>query len=348
MDKVISRERQHYTEAVTGEQYSITPVAPKSMMFDLTNACNHACYFCNNPHQQRKISRMPKELGLRILREAREAGVEEVGFYNTGDPFVSTDLEVFVAEASRLGYSYIYLTTNGALARPERATKVMDAGLNSMKFSINAGSRETYKAVHGRDDWDTVISHLKVVSEHRKTLSHPFYLAISYVKTRLTEDECAAFEEKFGPLVDEIVFSECHDQLGQMSETESMLAANRLAKRNERYEGVCSSPFKRAHLTSEGYMTMCCVEYENYVALEDLREMSFMEAWHSPRFQDARRRHMEGNLAGTICDRCWFGNQRSFEPFNPELAIRADFDRTREQQIELARERLKAFAENSD
>ena len=57
---------------------------------------------------------------------------------------------------------------------------------------------------------------------------------------------------------------------------------------------------------------------------------------------------MEGNLAGTICDRCWFGNQGSFEPFNPELATRADFDRTREQQIELARERLKAFTENSD
>lgn len=156
MDRVTSRDKAHYVDPVTGDQLSVMPTVPKAMMFDLTNGCNHACYFCNNPHQQRKISRMPRELGFRIMREAHETGVQEIGFYNTGDPFVSTDLEI--------------------------------------------------------------------------------------------------------------------------------LAANHLPLRNERFSGICSSPFKRVHMTSEGYMTLCCVEYENYAAVEDLREMSFMDAWHSPRF----------------------------------------------------------------
>ena len=345
MDRVTSRDKQHYADPVTGEQLSIAPPVPKTMMFDLTNGCNHACYFCNNPHQQRKISRMPKDLGFRIMREAREAGVEEIGFYNTGDPFVATDLESFVTEASALGYSYIYITTNGALATPDRAKKVIDAGLHSIKFSINAGSRATYKTVHGRDDWDKVNAHLKWISDYRKTLSRPFYLAISYVQTKLTESEALAFKTAYESLVDEIVIYDCHDQVGQMTGTEEMLAANHLPLRSERYSGICSSPFKRVHLTSEGYITLCCVEYENNAAIEDLREMSFMEAWHSPRFQNARKRHIEGNLKGTICDGCWFGNKGTFEPFNPKLANKADFERTLQDQIKLAQNRLASHSE---
>lgn len=340
MDKIASRDKQHYAVQASGDQLSVMPSVPKTMMFDLTNGCNHACYFCNNPHQQRKISRMPKELGFRVMREAREAGVEEIGFYNTGDPFVSTDLETFVAEASALDYTYIYLTTNGALASPDRAKKVIDAGLHSIKFSINAGSRETYRTVHGKDDWDKVIANLEWIATYRKTLDRPFYLAISYVQTKLTESEAQAFKAEYAPLVDEIVIYDCHDQVGQMTGTEEMLAANHLPMRAERHSKICSSPFKRVHLTSEGFMTLCCVEYENYVAIEDLREMSFMEAWHSPRFQAARDRHMKGNLAGTICDGCWFGNKGSFEPFNPALANKADFARTLKNQVELARDRL--------
>ena len=342
MDRVTSRDKDHYVDPVSGDQLSVIPTVPKAMMFDLTNGCNHACYFCNNPHQQRKISRMPKDLGFRVMREAHEAGVDEIGFYNTGDPFVSTDLESFVKEADTIGYGYIYLTTNGALATPERAKKVIDAGLDSIKFSINAGSREGYKTVHGKDDWDKVLAHLEWIAEYRKTLERPFYLAISFVQTKLTEPEAEAFKAKYASLVDEIIIYDCHDQVGQMTGTEEILAANHLPLRNERFSGICSSPFKRVHMTSEGFMTLCCVEYENYAAVEDLREMSFMEAWHSPRFQDARKKHIDGNLKGTICDGCWFGNKGAFEPINPALASNADFEKTLTQQVDLARERLQS------
>lgn len=345
MDRITSRDKLHYTDPVTGDQLSTLPTVPKDMLFDLTNGCNHACYFCNNPHQQRKISRMPKDVGFRVMKEAVDAGVEEIGFYNTGDPFVSTDLEAFVEEANRLGYKYIYVTTNGALAMPDRAKKVIDAGLDSIKFSINAGSRETYKTVHGKDDWDAVIAHLEWISEYRKTLDRPFYLAVSYVQTRLTESEAPAFKERFSDLVDEIVVYECHDQVGQMAGTEELLAANHLPPRNEMYSGICSSPFKRAHITSEGFMTLCCVEYENYAAVEDMRDMSFLDAWHSQRFQATRKKHIDGDLSGTICDGCWFGNKADFEPINPALAHKADFQRTLVEQVDLARERLTAHEE---
>ena len=41
---------------------------------------------------------------------------------------------------------YTFLTTNGSLARPEIMKKVIDAGLDSIRFSVNAADREMYKA----------------------------------------------------------------------------------------------------------------------------------------------------------------------------------------------------------
>ena len=59
-------------------------------------------------------------------------------------PVIETDSELvpdlpdYIAEAKRIGYSYVYLTSNGSLATPEKAKAALDAGLDSIKFSINA------------------------------------------------------------------------------------------------------------------------------------------------------------------------------------------------------------------
>ena len=64
----------------------------------------------------------------------------------------------FVKKAKQLGIKRVYITTNGALANIEKVTKCIDAGLDSIKFSINASNREEYKTVHGYDDFDKVIN----------------------------------------------------------------------------------------------------------------------------------------------------------------------------------------------
>ena len=43
----------------------------------------------------------------------------------------------------------------------------IDAGLDSIKFSINAGSRATYALIHGKDDFERVSEHLAWISDWR-------------------------------------------------------------------------------------------------------------------------------------------------------------------------------------
>ena len=45
----------------------------------------------------------------------------------------------------------------------------IDNGLDSIKFSIHGGTKDTYKKIHGKDDFDRVIKNLIWVDEYRKT-----------------------------------------------------------------------------------------------------------------------------------------------------------------------------------
>jgi len=322
MSELLNRKKRLYSfEQQSKDIFRVDPPIPRIMMIELSNACNHACLFCANPFMQRKIGRIDDDLVERVLREGADLGVREVGFFSTGEPFVSKNLEDYVATARDCGYEYLYITTNGALASPTRIKKVIDAGLTSIKFSINAGSRATYEAVHGKDDWEKVIANLKYASEYRKTLERPFKLYVGFVVTKLTEHEVDAFVETYSHYVDEILPVPAHNQYAQMSGAEQILMTDHSERRND----MCTLPFARIHVTNEGYLTLCCVDYHNYLAIADLNTMSLEDAWHSDAFKDARNRHITGRLEGTLCGNCWQGRTDKIAPIDGALGSHIDF-----------------------
>lgn len=341
---IFAREQQHYRERDEANIYVPSPPIPKNMLMDLTNACNHACVFCFSPHQTRKKKLINNHLGFSILSQAADAGVEEVGFYNVGDPFMHKNLDGFVTHAKKVGFKYTYLSTNGALATPERAKPVIDAGLDSIKFSLNAGTRESYKIVHGRDEFDLAVKHLKYISNYRKEKKKDLYIAITYVITKQNHKELDNLKKELSEYVDEIAATPFHSQNGQMTPAEKLLAIDGSAsdpfQKDKLENPICSNPFKRLHVTSEGYLGLCCVDYQNYVAVEDLNKMSLLEAWNSETFKKAREMHLSQNLTGTICDKCWNGSDKPYEPIKKELAVEIDFIEKEVDQLKLIQKRL--------
>lgn len=333
------RFHQQYDKDLGGGLLVETPPMPKNLMVELSNACNHACLFCTSPNMTRKVSRIDSGLLLRVMQEARASGVEEIGFYTTGEPFIHKSLEKFVRQASELAYRYIYISTNGALATPERAKRVIDAGLNSIKFSINAGSRETYRLVHGSDDWDRVMANLAYISDYRNTLGRPLKLFVTFIVTRHTAHEIEAFRESVGPLVDEIMFHQVHNQSGQMNEAQEMLTGDPVGG-GFKSGNVCMMPFNRLHVTCEGYLTLCCVDYQNYLTVADLKSTSLPDAWRSEVFKNMRRRHLDGKLRGTLCGNCWHGYKEDVQPLLADSATVVNFPEFYHRSAEAVAKRL--------
>ena len=289
-------------------QRTLTPPFPRQIQLETTNVCNHSCTFCAYTRMERAHASMDKDLFRRVVEEAYALGAREIGLFAGAEPLAYKGLEEMVAYCARLGYEYQYISTNGALGSPGRFRKLMDAGLSSIKFSINAGTRDSYRRVHGRDDFDKVIANLRFVSEYRRGLGRRFFLGVSFVAMDATVAEFEALKALVGGLVDEIVYYEANNQSGQMQDLPLVPFSE------------CALPFNKLHVSVEGYIKACCNDYDNLLAIEDVKALGLMAAWHSPRFQELRQRHLDDALLGTLCGSCLRGHRGRAAPLNRALA----------------------------
>jgi len=271
------------------------PKIPRNMLIEVSNRCNHKCTFCFNPSMTRRKGGMKSEFISRILREAYDCGVREVGFTATGESLMDKHLFDYFSQASDIGYEYTYFSTNGALLNEKKIEQIFLSGLSSIKFSINAGTRETYKYIHGRDDFDHVIAMIKIIDRERKVRNRLLRLFVTYVVTEKNKDEQDNLQDILGDSVDKILYAPEAKEVGPVTAELSTVSP-------------CSMVFNRIHLTYEGYLSACCTDFEGKLVVADLNKMPLKEAWESEIFQELRRRHIthakDSALNGTLCAPC--------------------------------------------
>lgn len=284
--------------------------APEKLMLELTNICNHRCVFCANVRMTRPKGCIDLVLAKRLLAEAADMGVKELSLVATGEPFASPDIGTVIRLAKEYGFTYVYVTTNGGLATVEKLKNAIETGLDSLKFSFNAGTRETYLRIHGRDDFDKVARRIKEIARYRQESKRDFLLGISCVLTKINREEKSLVEELFAGIVDDIMFVDEGAQAGYQAADDNTKAMKQ----------KCVMPFTTANVTYEGYLTLCCVDFQNYLAVADLKDMSLAEGWNSEMMQKARKMLIEQKTEGTLCHRCITGRSTAAQPLMPELA----------------------------
>lgn len=254
-----------------------------------------------------------------------------------GEPLLDRNLEQYIKYAKELGFVYTFITTNGSLLDERRMISVIEAGLDSIKFSLNGATREHYLFAHGVDSFEQVKENIIRISEYRKESNKDFKIYISSVLTKYTQDDGKKIKDMFFPYVDDVFALECHNQGGNMNyEIENELKITKNSNVHSE-KGFCFMPFNRIHITWEGYLTLCCVDYQNYLAIENLNEISLKEAWHSLKFQQIRQMHLDNKLEGTLCYNCLKNVISEVRPIFDDYACPYSFDRDEHMRILQAR-----------
>lgn len=309
-------------EITTWNQYKVVCDIPKNMLMELTNCCNNTCLFCANSKSTKKRGFIETATAKKILKEAYDLGVREVGFYGgTGEPLLDNHLEEYISYAKDLGYEYTYITTNGALLNKERANAIIKAGLDSIKLSINAVNREMYQMIHGKDEFELVMDNLKYLHSLKQDTNNRFRLYVSYVASRYTDVEQKELEEVFGCYVDEIGYCKCNNVAGYMSEElrQFLSVGNYLSFHPE--GGICPLPFKTLYISYEGYLTMCCADFQNYLVVADLKEEKLEDAWNNQYARKLRERHIAHEIEGTRCFNCMNACNEQVMSLREEYAV---------------------------
>lgn len=115
--------------------------APLWMLLELTHKCPLECPYCYNQLDFAKIDdKMQKEDWLRVMEEAREMGVVQIGF-SGGEPLLNKDLPELIKKASGLGF-YTNLITSGVGAEEGIVKKLKEAGLKNVQIGIQSSEKE--------------------------------------------------------------------------------------------------------------------------------------------------------------------------------------------------------------
>ena len=169
---------------------------PTKLVVEPTVRCNlrcpqSACFANNSPdHRTRDADDLPRDVLDTALREVGE-GLEQVYFFNYGDPFMHRDAPAMIADIRRRSpAAHIVTSTNGVpLSAMKKAEAVVASGLDHIVFTISGMTQDSYARYHVNGRLESALRGLRNVIEARKAAgaTRP-HVSWRYLGFRWTDD----------------------------------------------------------------------------------------------------------------------------------------------------------------
>jgi hypothetical protein len=319
--------RIDHTTQITPEFLNPTPPAPRSVKIELSPRCNLRCGFCSlRTREHQPDTDMDFDLFKRMTRDMVAAGVEEIGIFYLGESLMNPDLAVAAVAylKNELHVPYVFLTSNAVLATPPVVRRLMIAGLDSLKWSVNAADEAQYKEIMGvaGKNFHTALANIKWAKAVREVDDFKCGLYASSIRFDGEQHERmqAMLAEHVLPYVDEayelplygmsLTANAVKERIGYAPTHGNMGRVDPATGLPNRDPLPCWSAFMEGHVRVDGHMSICCFGSDERFDVGDLSQQTFMEAWHSPaaqRIREAQIRTLsEGPsaLAGTMCAVC--------------------------------------------
>lgn len=299
-------------DAITGippSHRGVSIPAPRSVKIELTASCNYKCSFCVKSIRENS-GEMDRSFYSRIIRELRAAGVEELGVFYIGESFVCKWLPEAIREAKEVGFPYVFLTTNASAATPARVMACMDAGLDSLKFSLNFTDAAQFKSVAQVNPalYRKALQNIKDAKSVRDDNGYACRLYASSIAFDGTQGEkMRALVDEMRPFVDEHYWLPLYGMSGAAKSHGWKPQPGNPGRLDAMREPLpCWSVFTEGHITADGQLAACCFGsgIEGDLLMGDLNTTPFMEAWNSPGFMRLRQAHLMKDVSNTGCAGC--------------------------------------------
>lgn len=234
---------------------------------------------------------MTKETYRLLLDQLEEfpEKIRIVTFGGSGQPLMHKDLPEMIAELnSRKITDRIRIVSNGLLLSEKTSSALVDAGLSSIKISLQGIDSQGYiETSSTKIDFDNFLSNLDFFYKHKKQCSIEIKIVdISLYRGKNSDEEKAQAEEQFKKL-----FGDKCDKLGierivpifsqvDYNKIEGVSGHTSRFDIAERNVKVCSLPFYRISILQNGCVSLCCSTglHDDWM---NIRDYTLKEIWDS-------------------------------------------------------------------
>ena len=266
-------------------------------------ACNHRCTFCSVD----AIGYPQILVDLQKLDEAMLSmsvrGVNAVMFAGTGEPLLHPEINEIV-ESAKLSYLDVAFTTNGVLLHK---LETLDK-CEWVKISMNAGTRESYAAIHQTNpkDWDSIWRHLPSVIARKGNCKLGIqcvvlpenYMEVSALAAR-SKDTGVDYlvlkpysQATFSLVQRSIDYRTMQDELNAVRDNFAAVGFNVIVRTNaitneitgkHNFEKCRATPFMWVYLMADGRVFTCSAHLlDPKFCIGNINEQSFTEIWEGP------------------------------------------------------------------
>ena len=289
-DGIIVREKQSQEISCLKEECG----SPKSVKIEVASACNLKCKICYNKFAPRH-SLMSHEDFKIALDNVIDMNIKQVGLLYLGESTLNPLLIPFIKDCKNQGIEYVFLTTNGILIKDDYMKELMSSGLDSIKFSLNQYNKDDYLKETGVDAFDIVVDNIKKAWEYKVKNNLNIRLYISTVTDDIPEDMDSFFKE-LSKYSDEHIYNSVTNHGG--------LEDN--GKCSHIKDGLIPCPrlFNNTYICSNLDVMCCCNGFTDKFKIGNLHDDRLKNIWNNGIIKELRRKHISGNLEGTICNGC--------------------------------------------
>jgi radical SAM protein with 4Fe4S-binding SPASM domain len=300
---------------------------PLEVYIEPTNRCNEFCTTC-----PRTFFRREPEADLDMRRFVRILdqfpGVRRVVLHGVGEPLLARDLPNMVAEANRRNAAVLF-NTNALALHPKLQARLVEAGLDELRVSMDAADPRTYHLIRGVDGYAKAMrrtaefcSYLKRLGATRPRVSMHFMAmrenlaqlpvalekAASIGVQAITLQRLVYFGQGMASS-EQSVMSAQIDQLMEECERTArrvgieLLGTGRLPPSSsvqpidgERPWSGCNRPWRSTYVTANGNVLPCCIapfSTQNYesIILGNVWEQPIAQIWNGEQYQVFRDTH---------------------------------------------------------
>lgn len=251
------------------------------LRLESTNHCNFACSFCPHPTMERKKGFMDELTIHKLLDEAGSLGFKMLDLRNFGEPIMDKRLASFAAYARSVGFTKIYIHTNGHLLTPQRLDQWGESGITEVNLSLSP-KREFSETRPGIN----IEKYFKNLEE--LVLAKPTYLPIlniDYINTGLsTNEEIKDFESWLS-------------QFGLVKRIDIKLHNWAVGEEQDNY--YCHRLWSSVTVLWNGEVSLCCLDYEGDYKLGllggDSKE-TLSSIINSSTYIEIRKNHLQGKF----------------------------------------------------
>jgi MoaA/NifB/PqqE/SkfB family radical SAM enzyme len=262
---------------------------PRYLQIETTIVCQATCWFCPQKKATRRPLFMDMQVVDKILDETRGLEITYRPFI-LNEPFADKRMPEIVKKIKSDSTARVEFNSNGELVNPVVAEKLFEAGVDTMRFSVDGITKKTFDETRGIN-FDKVYAHVGNFVKRAQELNHHVKIEVRMIRLPGTEDEQKEFQKYWTDKGAKVVFTDLYSYPWE-AQTE---AVNK----------PCLKILDETYIYVDGRVTLCCWDSAERAVVGDVKTENLMDIWNGEKLRAYRELLAVGHRDKIhLCSRC--------------------------------------------